>query len=88
MKTLLVVSLLLGSLTALADHHEKMKDMPFAEKKAKVSEKLANRIKSLQENKSCVDSAQDDAALKKCMEKMREERKEMKEKWQKHKSKK
>ena len=88
MKTLLVVSLLLGSFSTFANHHEEWQKMPFAEKKAKMSEKLDKKMKMVQENKTCVDSAKDDAALTACWEKMKEERKEMKDKMKKMKDKK
>ncbi|WPU64577.1 hypothetical protein [Peredibacter starrii] len=88
MKTLLVASLLLGSIGAFANHHEEWDKLPFAEKKTKISEKLDNKIKMLQENKSCVDGAKDDAALKVCTDKMHQERKEMKKNWDKMKGKK
>lgn len=88
MKTLLIASLLVGSFSAFADHHEEWKNMPFAEKKAKMTEKLDAKLKMVQENKACVDAAADDAALKLCMDKMKEERKEMKKKWDKKKGKK
>lgn len=81
MKTLLVASLLLGSIGAFADHHEEWDKLPFAEKKTKISEKLDKKIKMMNDNKSCVDAAKDDAALKVCTDKMKEERKEMKKKW-------
>ncbi|WP_408097554.1 hypothetical protein ACJVC5_01205 [Peredibacter sp. HCB2-198] len=88
MKTLLIASLLLGSVGAFADHHEEWDKLPFAEKKAKMSEKLDKKMKMIQENKSCVDGAKDDAALKACKDKMMEQKKEMKEKWDKKKGKK
>lgn len=88
MKSLLIVSLLFGSLSVFADHHKEWENMPFAEKKTKISEKLDKRMKQLQENKSCVDNAKDDAALKVCTKQMKEQGKAMKEKWKKMKNKK
>lgn len=92
MKTLLIAYLLLGSVAAFADHHEEWDKLPFPEKKAKVSEKLDMKIKKLQEHKTCVDSAADEAALKTCKEKMKkdmkEHHKEMKDKMNKMKGKK
>lgn len=88
MKTLLIASLLLGSFASFADHHEDWDKLPFAEKKAKLSEKLDKKMKMIHENKSCVDNAKDDAALKACKDKMMKEKKEMKEKWEKKKGKK
>lgn len=85
MKTLLIASLLLGSVGAFANHHEEWDKLPFAEKKTKISDKLDMKIKMLDENKTCVDSAKDDAALKICTDKMKEQKKDMKEKWNKHK---
>ena len=88
MKTLLVASLLLGSFGAFANHHEEWNKLPYAEKKAKISEKLDKGIKMMTENKACVDASTDDASLKKCTDKMKEEKREMKKKWDKMKGKK
>lgn len=85
MKTLLIASLLFGSVGAFANHHEDWDKLPFAEKKAKISNKLDMKIKMMDENKTCVDSAKDAAALKVCTDKMHEQKKEMKEKWKEHK---
>lgn len=88
MKTLLIASLLLGSFGAFADHHEEWDKLPFAEKKAKMSEKIDKKIKMMNENKACVDASTDDASLKKCKDKMMEQKKEMEKKWDKMKGKK
>lgn len=77
MKTLLVLIIAFGSLTAFA---EKTKDDGrFEERKAKLSTHLDKRIATLQEAKSCVSGAKDDKGLKACHEKMREHRKERRE---------
>ena len=83
MKALLIASLFLSSIGAFANHHEEWDKLPFAEKKTKITEKLDNKIKMLNENKACVAASTDDASLKTCTDKMKEERKEMKKKWDK-----
>lgn len=82
MKALLVLALCLGSFGAFADRHKgKMEGKTFEEKKSLTTENLDKRISHLNEMKSCVSAARDEAGLKACREKMREQNKEMKEKW-------
>lgn len=80
MKTLLAIALCLGSFSSFADMHE-MEGKTFEEKKAKMTEHLDKKISHLNESKSCVSSATDEAGLKACKKKMWEEKKAMKEKW-------
>ncbi len=78
MKFLLMAVLCLGSLSSFADEHE---GKTFEEKKAKMTQHLDERLAHINEAKSCVSGASDEAALKGCREKMKEHGKEMKESW-------
>ncbi len=85
MKFLLIAVLCLGSLSSFADKHE---GKTFEEKKAKMSQHLDERLSHLNDAKSCVSAASDEAALKACRGKMKEHKKEMKEEWKENKKKK
>ena len=73
--------LCLYSFIALAEHHEEKGGKTFEEKKSKMLEHFDKRISLLNEGKSCVSSATDEAGLKACHEKMRSQREEMRKTW-------
>lgn len=75
----LLVSVLMFSFSAFADHHEEK----LEEVKSKLISHLDQRITHLQATKSCVSSANDKDALKACKKKMKEGGKEMREAWKK-----
>lgn len=80
MKFILIFSLMLSSLAVFADHHEGHEKGDFATKKAKLLTHLEEKGNHVEESKSCVSSATDDAALKACHEKMKAYHKANKEK--------
>lgn len=77
MKMIVTVAFLFSALNVFADHHEEMKGKTLEEKKEWVNKRLDERITVLQTAKTCVSSATDEAALKKCHEEKREAMKEM-----------
>lgn len=79
MKFLLVLTLCLGSVGAFADEH--MEGKTFEEKKARFTQHLDERLAHVNEAKSCVAAATDEAGLKACKEKMRAHGKEMRNQW-------
>ena len=79
MKFLLVLTLCLGSFGAFADEH--MEGKTFEEKKARMTQHLDERLAHVNEAKSCVAAATDEAGLKTCKEKMKARGQEMKGKW-------
>lgn len=76
MKLLTVLALVLST-SAFAGHHEKemeeMKKMPFDQHKKMMQEKLDKKTSMIEEAKTCVNDAKDNAALNACHDKMREE---------------
>jgi hypothetical protein len=80
MKKALVITLVLAGSVALAKHHEEKKGENFAQRKAKILEKIDKRISAMGEHKKCVSAAKDQKALKACRGKM----KEMKSEWKEH----
>lgn len=78
MKYVLVASLALASLSAFANKHDKMKEdmmkkmdsMSFEDAKKWKMDMLSQKKSMLTEEESCVGSAKDKAALKKCSEDM------------------
>ena len=71
------IAVLALSFNAFADHHEMMKDMdkmPFDQHKQMMQEMLSKKSAMIQESKTCVDAAKDNAALKECHMKMKEEK--------------
>lgn len=78
MKFLFAALLCLGSLNSFA---EKEEGKTFEEKKAMMLSGTDERLKHMNELRSCISSAADEAALKACRQKMKEYRKEMKKKW-------
>lgn len=79
MKKMLVLSLCLISFNSFSDHHEEKNGKTFAEKKAIALEGLEKRISFINETKSCVSSATDEAGLKACREKAKAQHKAWKE---------
>lgn len=69
-QVILASALLVGA-SAFADHHDEMAGKTFEERKASMSKNADEHIAFLNEHKTCVTSAADDAALKACGEKMR-----------------
>ena len=78
---ILSIFICLYSFLAFADHHEEKGGKTFEEKKSKMLEHFEKRISQLNEGKSCVSSATDEAGLKACHEKMKSQREEMKKAW-------
>jgi hypothetical protein len=85
MKVLFVTLLCLGSLSAFAEKPEEGKT--FEEKKAHSLSRIEEKLKNLNDSKTCVTSAADENALKACREKMRAHRKDMKKMWDRKKKK-
>lgn len=84
MKLLTVLALALST-TAFAGHHdhdkkmEEMMKLPFDQHKKLMQEKLQAKTTMLEESKTCVNEAKDNEGLKKCHEKMKEEKMAMKD---------
>ena len=78
---ILSVFICLFSFAVWADHHDEKGGKTFEEKKSKMLEHFEKRISHLNEGKSCVSSATDEAALKACHQKMKGLREEMKKAW-------
>lgn len=79
----LTALVLVFSATAFAGHHEDMmKDMekmPFDQHKKMMQEKLEKKSAMVEEGKTCVNNAKDNAALMECHKNMKEEHHAMKE---------
>lgn len=73
MKLILALSFLTLSFTAMAED-----DTKFAEHKLKMLEGMTHQMAALQSTKSCIEAASDKAAVKKCHEEAKSERKKMK----------
>lgn len=78
MKFLLVLSLCLGTLTAIAHDHE---GGTFEDAKAKTLAHLDERIAHINTTKSCVSAATTKEALKECKKQMHDSGKSMRKEW-------
>jgi hypothetical protein len=79
MKFLLLAIFCLAPMSSFA---EKDDGKTFEEKKSMLLTHIDKRIAHLNDSKACVAGAKDKDALMVCKQKMKEHRKEMKEKWQ------
>ena len=78
--TIMALVLVLGS-TAIARAAEQKSAPSFDTKKTEALSRIDERLKKMQDHRTCVAGATDEASLKKCHETMREYAHEKREEW-------